>query len=77
LHKFLYQLISSNFLFHCHILGLEFFYTLSSQKCSVVFYLCLLVFRFLMHMLTFYPLLCSLVLILVFLDMFLFLKKFL
>ena len=32
LHKLLYWLISSNFLFHCHILGLKFFYTLSSQK---------------------------------------------
>ena len=37
LHKFLYWLISSNFLFHCHILDLKFFYTLSLQKCSIVF----------------------------------------
>ena len=34
MHKFLYWLISSNFLFHCHILGLKFFYTLSFQKCQ-------------------------------------------
>jgi hypothetical protein len=27
------------FPFHCHILGLEFFYTLSSQRCSIAFYL--------------------------------------
>ena len=39
LHKFLYWLISSNFLLLCHILGLKFFYTLSFQKCSVAFYL--------------------------------------
>ena len=32
LHKFLYWLISSGFLFHCHILNLKFFYTLSSSK---------------------------------------------
>ena len=46
LHKFLYRLISSNFLFHCQILGLKFFYTLSIQKCSIeilwVFFLILL-----------------------------------
>ena len=29
MHKFLYWLISTNFLFHCHILGPKFFYTLS------------------------------------------------
>ena len=62
LHKFLYLLISSSFLFHCHILGLKFFYTLSFQKRSIVFYLFLLVSRFLMHMLMFCLLLCSLVL---------------
>ena len=38
LNKFLYWLISSNFLFHCHILDLKFFYTLSFQKCSIAFY---------------------------------------
>ena len=53
LHKFLYRLISSNFPFHCHILGLKFFYTLSFQKCSIAIYLSLLVSKFLMHMLTF------------------------
>ena len=37
MHKFLYWLISCNFIFHCHILGLKFFYTLSFQKCSVAF----------------------------------------
>ena len=42
LYKFLNWLISSNFLFHCHILGLKFFYTLSFQKCSIAFYLSLL-----------------------------------
>ena len=65
LHKFLYWLISSNFLFHCHILGLKFFYTISFQKCSIAFYLTLLVSKVLMHMLMFCLLLCSLVLILV------------
>jgi hypothetical protein len=65
LHKFLYWLISSNFLFFCCILGLKFFYTLSFQKCSIAFYLSLLVSKFLMHMLIFCLLLCSLVLILV------------
>ena len=59
-------LISSNFLFHCHILGLKFFYTLSFQKYSIAFYLALLVPKFLMHMLMFCVLLCSLVLILIF-----------
>jgi len=51
LHKFLYWLIFSKFLFHCHILSLKFFYTLSFQKCLFTFYLSLLVTRFLMHML--------------------------
>jgi hypothetical protein len=50
LHEFLYWLISSNFLFHFHILGLKFFYTLSFQKCSITFYLSLLVPKFPMHM---------------------------
>ena len=49
MHKFLYWLISSNFLFHSHILGLKFFYTLSFQKCSIAFYLSLLVSKFLMR----------------------------
>ena len=40
MHKFLYWLIFSNFLFHCHILDLKFFCTLSFQKCSIAF--CLL-----------------------------------
>jgi hypothetical protein len=48
-----YWLISSSFLFHCHVLGLKFFYTLSFQKRSISVYLFLLVSRFLMHMLTF------------------------
>ena len=65
MHKFLYWLISSNFPFHCHILGLKFSYKLSFQKCSIAFCLSLLVSKFLMHMLTFCLLLCSLVLILV------------
>jgi hypothetical protein len=43
LHTFIYSLISSNFLFYCHIEGLKFFYTLSFQKCSFAFYLSLLV----------------------------------
>ena len=47
------SLISSSFLFHFHILGLKFFYTISFQKCSVAFCLSLLVSKFLMHMLTF------------------------
>ena len=38
-----------NFLFHCHILGLKLFYTLSFQKCLFAFYLSSLVSRFLMH----------------------------
>ena len=42
LNKFLYWLISSNFLFHWHILGLKFFYTLSFQKCSIAIYLSVL-----------------------------------
>jgi len=50
LHRFLYWLISSNFLFPCHILGLKFFYTLAFQKCSFAFYLSSLVSRFLMIM---------------------------
>ena len=49
--QILYQLITSNFLFHCHMLGLEIFYTLSFQKYLFGFYLSLLVSRFLMHML--------------------------
>jgi hypothetical protein len=65
LHKFLYWFISSSFLFHCHILVLKFFYILSFQKCSVAFYLSVLVSSLLMHMLTFCLLFCSLVLILV------------
>ena len=32
LHKFLYWLIFSNFLFHCHILGLKFFCTVSLKN---------------------------------------------
>jgi hypothetical protein len=40
LHKFLYWLIFSNFVFHCHILGLKFCYTLSFQKYSVAFCHC-------------------------------------
>jgi hypothetical protein len=59
-----YWLISSNFLFHCHVLGLKFFNTLSFQKFSIGSYHSLLVSRFLIHMLTFCLLLCSLVLIL-------------
>jgi len=35
-HKFLYWLIFSNFLVHCHILVLKF-YTLSFQKCLFAF----------------------------------------
>ena len=42
MHKLLYWLISSNFLLHFHILDLKFFYTLSSQKCSIAFCLSLL-----------------------------------
>jgi hypothetical protein len=61
LHKFLYWLICFNFLFHCHTLGLKFFLTLSFQKCSIAFCLSLLVSKFLMHMLKFGLLLCSLV----------------
>ena len=59
MHKLLYWLISSNFLFHCHILGLKFFYTLSFQKRSIAFCLSVLVSQFLMHMLMFCLLLCS------------------
>jgi hypothetical protein len=33
-------LISSNFLFHCRILGLELFYTLSFQMFNWVLYHC-------------------------------------
>jgi hypothetical protein len=29
-------IISSNFLFYCHILGLAFFYTLSFQNCLIL-----------------------------------------
>ena len=50
LTKFLYRLISSNFLFRSHILGLKFFYTLPFQKFSIAFYLSLLVSKFLIHM---------------------------
>ena len=49
-----YWLISSSFLFHCHVLGLNFFYKLSFQICSFAFYRSLLMSRFLMHMLTFF-----------------------
>jgi hypothetical protein len=49
LHKLLYWVISSKFLFHCHILAIKFFYTLSFKKCSVAFCLSLLVSKFLMH----------------------------
>ena len=35
--------------FHCHILGLKFFYTLSLQKSLFSFYLSLLASNFLMH----------------------------
>jgi hypothetical protein len=37
MHRFLYWLIPSDFLFYCHILALKFFYTLSFQKCSICF----------------------------------------
>jgi hypothetical protein len=64
LHEFLYWVIFSNFLFHCHILVLKFLYTFSFQKILLfAFYLYLL---FLMHMLNFCLLLCPLVLISVF-----------
>jgi len=33
-------LIPSNFLFHCHTLGLIFFYVLSFQECSIASYRC-------------------------------------
>jgi hypothetical protein len=66
LHKFLYWLIFSYFIFYCHTLGLKFFYTLSFQKYLFVCYLSLLVSRYLMRILKFCLLLCSLVLILVF-----------
>ena len=72
LHKFLYWLISSNFLFHCHIQCLKFFYRFSFQKCSIAFYLSLSASKFLMYMLTFCVLLC---LSLVSLICFYFLKK--
>jgi hypothetical protein len=39
--------------FYCYILGLKIFYTLSFQKCLFAFYLSLLVYKFLMHMLKF------------------------
>jgi hypothetical protein len=74
LHKFLYWLIFSNFLFHCHILGPKFFSTVSFQKCLFAYCLCLLVSKSLMHMLKFCLLLCSLVLTLV-LDISVFLKN--
>ena len=63
MRKFLYWLISYNFLFHFHILALKFSCTLSFQKCLFVFYRSLLVSKFLMHMLKLCLLLCSLVLI--------------
>ena len=47
------RLISSNFIFRCRTLGLKFFYALSLQKCSIAFYLSLLVSKFLMHILTY------------------------
>ena len=75
LHKFLYWLISSNFLFHCHILGLKFFYILSFQKCLFTFYLSLLVTRFLMHMLKFCLIIVFFSPNFSFLDIFSFLKK--
>jgi hypothetical protein len=62
------------FSFYCHFLSLKFFLTFSFQKPSFSFYLSLLVSMCLMLMLTFCRLLCSLVLTLYFLDMFLFLK---
>ena len=66
-----------NILFHCHILGLKFFYIFSFLKCLFAFCLSLLVSRFLMHMFKFCLLLWSLVLIVVFFRYtFLFLKKF-
>ena len=77
MHKFLYRLVSCSFLFHCRILGLKFFDTLSFQKCSIALYLSLLASQFLMHMLTFCLLLCSLVLILVSLICSIFKKNFL
>jgi hypothetical protein len=43
LHKFLYCLILSSFLFYSHILGLKFFYSLPFQNCIFALYLCLLV----------------------------------
>jgi hypothetical protein len=50
--------------FHCQIMGIQFFYTLSFKKCAIAFYLSFLVSQFLIHMLTFCLLLYSLVLIL-------------
>ena len=41
------------FYFHCHRLGLKFFSTLSFQECLFVFYLSLLISRFILHMLKF------------------------
>ena len=76
MHKFIYWLISSNSLFCCRILGLKFFYTLSFQKCTIALYLSVLVSKFLMHMLMFCLLLCSLVLILFYLIRFNFFKTF-
>ena len=46
LHKFHSWLIFSNLLFHCHILVLKFFYTLSFQTCLFALYLYLLVSKF-------------------------------
>jgi hypothetical protein len=53
------------FSFSFHILCLKFFYTLPFKKSSIAFYLSLLVSRFLIRMLMFYLLLCSLVSMLV------------
>jgi hypothetical protein len=36
---------------NCHMLDLEFFYTISFEKCSISFYLSLLLSRFLMRVL--------------------------
>jgi hypothetical protein len=36
LHKFLYWLISSNFLFHYHILCLQFFYTVPFKNVQLL-----------------------------------------
>jgi hypothetical protein len=36
MHKFLYWLICSSFLFHCHTLGLKFFYTLPFKNAHLL-----------------------------------------